>query len=60
MVTIRTKKIALATTPTPPYPITEVVSFVCGLGPSSTKLEMALACKGALPVMFSTTIYSIS
>ena len=43
MVTIRTKKIATATTSTPPYPITKVVSIVCGLGPSSTKLEIALA-----------------
>ena len=44
MVTIRTKKIAIATTPTRPYPITEVVPIACGLRPSSTKLEMALAC----------------
>ena len=43
MVTIRTKKIATATTPTPHYPITNVVSIVRGLGPSSTKLGMALA-----------------
>ena len=61
MVTIRTKKIAKATTPTLPYPTTEeVVSIICRLGPSSTKLEMALACYGALPVMFSTILYSIS
>ena len=61
MVMIKTKKIAITTTPTPPYPTTEVVSVACVLDPSSTELKMALACYiiQCIARHGSTTLFSI-
>ena len=60
MVTIRTKKIAIATTPTPPYPITEVVSIVCGLGVHRQRnWRWRLRAEVHCPSCFTSTLYSI-